>query len=396
MNCENCNIACGITPQRQSFEYNYEEFSHPFNIVLGLTARCNLSCPYCFVDQHNSDMSLETCFNGIEFALKNSKRENTTSQVIFFGGEPLLKFDELIVPSVEKFHKEVEFGITTNGVLLDEDKVDFFNQYNIHPLLSFDGVPEVQNVQRPGKGFNSFEKILKNIPYILFRFPGTSMRATITKHSIPYLFESYKMMEELGFMYTSWCPNAYEDWSENDYLLFKDQLEQLALYVYDKLLKGHRPPSVRFLSSAVQQLDRYPEGGLKFNNEMKRCGLATTSFSICPNGDISPCQEKISNPTWIVGNVNNSGIDPKKHEEFLNWYWKQMNNFNCEEKCSQKCRTYCFSNICPSRLEDLHFKNSSSTCYYTKALVEVADRIWRLTSGTINPMLRDYFYGGKR
>ena len=60
--------------------------------------------------------------------------------VNFFGGEPLLYFDSLIKPLVEKYKDIVSFGITTNGILLDEDIVDFFYENNIQPLLSFDGI----------------------------------------------------------------------------------------------------------------------------------------------------------------------------------------------------------------------------------------------------------------
>lgn len=88
-------------------------------------------------------MSLETAIKAAEWVKSNAFDKQTTPTINFFGGEPLLKFDDIIKPLVEKYHKEITFGITTNGVLLNEDIVDFFKLYNVNVLLSFDGIPEV-------------------------------------------------------------------------------------------------------------------------------------------------------------------------------------------------------------------------------------------------------------
>lgn len=395
LSCPNANTSqCKVLPIQETFSYNKEIYSKPTNVVLGLTARCNLSCPYCFVNQHNQDMDLETARNAIQIVLKNGKEQGIRPQVIFFGGEPLLKFEEIIVPITEEFYKEVDFGITTNGVLLDEDKVDFFYQHSICPLLSFDGVKIVQDSQRPGKNFSSFDKIVRNIPYFLFRFPEGVMRATITKASIPHLYESFCWAEEIGFLKTAWCVNSYEEWSEEDANIFQEEIDKISIHVYEKLLKGERAVEVRFLQSAVESLEKYYTSGLKFNNAMKRCGLASTTFSVCPNGDIAPCQEKISCPTWIVGNVNNGGIDCKKHEEFLNWYWNKIHTLTCKKDCPINVRAFCLSNTCPSRLEDQDFKMSSSHCWSTKKMYMAAERLRMLSYGSIIPTVNRYFYGG--
>ena len=155
-------------------------------------------------------MTYEIADKAIQWALSNINNDKEKPIIGFFGGEPLLKFDDIIVPIVEKYKDQVEFNITTNGVLLTEDVVDFFLKNDIMPLLSFDGVAQVQNLQRS----NSFDQVLNNIPYLLLRFPYTTMRATVTKESIPFLFDTVVMANELGFKSLFFCENAYEDWDK--------------------------------------------------------------------------------------------------------------------------------------------------------------------------------------
>lgn len=87
-------------------------------------------------------MTFEVADRSIQWVLSNCQGDKKPT-VGFFGGEPLLKFDDIIVPITKKYEDKIEFSITTNGTLLNEDIIDFFCDYEIYPLLSFDGVPEV-------------------------------------------------------------------------------------------------------------------------------------------------------------------------------------------------------------------------------------------------------------
>ena len=114
---------------KEDFNYNYNEYSLPTSIMLGLTDDCNLACSYCFVKQNKNYMTLETAEKTILWALENGKKKQQKPYIVFFGGEPLLQFNEIIIPIVEKYHNDVDFGITTNGLLLNEDVVDFLYKY---------------------------------------------------------------------------------------------------------------------------------------------------------------------------------------------------------------------------------------------------------------------------
>ena len=200
-------------------------------MLLGLTDNCNLACSYCFVKQKPLEMTYEIAEKSVEWLLSNHSNDSTPL-VTFFGGEPLLKYDDIIVPIVEKYKEKITFSITTNGTLLDEDKVDFFFKNNVGILLSFDGVKEVQNTQRVGKEINSFDTVRDNIPYLLLRFPNTTMRMTLTKLAIPHLYDTILLAEEFGFKNITFCPNAYEDWDWDDAVTYEDQLEKIGLHIF--------------------------------------------------------------------------------------------------------------------------------------------------------------------
>lgn len=380
----------------QDFTYNLEEDSYPLSMMLSLTDSCNLACPYCFVHQHQNHMTLETAQQSIEWLKANYKKRNNTDKmtVNFFGGEPLLRFNEVIVPLVEQYHEIVDFGITTNGVLLNEDVVDFFYKYNVNVLLSLDGCPEVQNSQRPGKSFNSFNEVLKNIPYLLLRFPYTVMRATVTKQSIPYIYENVLMAEELGFLKVVFCPNAFEEWDKDDESMLYEQFNKVGLHIYKKLLQpeDNLVIQVEPLIEKFNDVSALLTNSLKFNNLIHRCGLGTTTCAITPSGDIIPCQEKTSNPTTILGNVYD-GINTDIHREFLENYFKLVNNISCDKGCSERNQIICMADICPSRLEDQSFKISSSSCAFTRMTTKVATRLHFLCADSFHPYIKNYFEG---
>lgn len=393
--CSNCNAElrkCVFEKMKEdykaitSFTYSYQKHSQPTTILLSLTNQCNLSCDYCFVSQNNSDMSLEIAEKAISMVLKNSKIKNVIPSINFFGGEPLLKYEEIIVPIVEKYKNQIRFGITTNGVLLNEDIIDFFYKNNVNVLLSFDGISQVQNKQRS----NSFEAVLNNIPYLLLRLPNTVMRSTVTEYSIPYLYETVQMANELGFKKISFCPNAYENWSKETEILLLKQWKKIGHFIYKNLFNNEKSIQVDPLIKFYNNTNLALKNQLYFNNNIERCGLGTTTCAITTNGEIVPCQEKTSNPTIIIGNVE-TGIDKEIHKEFLINYFNKINGISCDKGCEQKAKLNCLSDICPSRYEDLNYNFSTSSCAFIRTSTSVANRLHFLCANSPNNNIRSYF-----
>ena len=375
------------------FQYDFETYSRPYAMLLGLTSDCNLACKYCFVKQKPEYMTYEIAEQSIEWLKENYKAKNKDGKldIVFFGGEPLLCYDDIIVPIVNKYKDIATFSITTNGVLLDEDKVDFFYKNNISILLSFDGVKQVQNSQRVGKNIDSYSVVINNIPYLLLRIPDTTMRATLTKDSLPYLYDTVLLAEELGFKTISFVPNAYEDWTETEEIIYEQQLMKIGLHIYKSFFKNKTAIKVNPIIDYYNKIATSIDKGLYFNNHLFRCGLGTTSCAITPDGKIIPCQEKISNPTYILGDIWN-GIDPVSHKKFLNDYIDNLNNLTCTLRCStlKEC-LHCISTICPSRLEDLNYKLSTPTCIFNRVTLRIANRLNLICYQSLNPFMSAYF-----
>ena len=378
-----------------TFVYNFNEHSKPTHMVLSVTNACNLSCPYCFVEQNPTHMELETAIQAVEWLKTNhiEKQEKNRPTLSFFGGEPLIRFDEIIKPIVEKYCNEVDFSVTTNGVLLDEDKVDFFYKYNVNVLLSFDGIQEVQNSQRPAKEGNSFIAVTRNIPYLLMRFPNTVMRATVTKASIPHMLDTVLMAEKIGFKHITFCENGYEEWDKETEKAFEQQL----LLIGERTFKGFFSNEIGYLPIKADPLTKYyhyimnsSQGSTKFYNGVMRCGLGTVTCGVAPNGDIIPCQEKNSKNNFAIGNVF-TGIDPIKHEVFLMNYLDKLNNFVCDRGCNTKDKLYCLSNFCPSRFEDMNYSKSTASCAFSRMSTKVAARLYFLCADSCHENIKYYF-----
>ena len=401
MSCETC-AGCNAELRKTVFEkckedykaitaftYSYKRHSRPTSMLLSLTNRCNLACNYCFVKQNPQDMTLEIAEKAVSILLENCKLKDQKPHLNFFGGEPLLMYEEIIVPLVEKYSPLIDFGITTNGVLLNEDIVDFFYHHDVKVLLSFDGVAEVQNKQRS----NSFNQVLLNIPYLLLRLPETTMRSTVTKHSIPYLYESVLMAEELGFKKIAFCPNAYEEWDKDIENLMYEQWKKIGHHIYKGLMSNKKVISVDPLVKFYKNTNAALQENLFFNNNIERCGLGTTTCAIAPNGDIVPCQEKTSCPTVILGNVN-TNIDANIHKAFLINYFNRINDISCDKGCDQKAKLNCLSDICPSRFEDLNYKFSTASCAFIRTSTSVANRLHYLCANSSYNHIRRYFGEG--
>jgi sulfatase maturation enzyme AslB (radical SAM superfamily) len=167
------------------FQYK-DEYKYPTHIMLNVTDACNLACRYCFVEQHPHYMTLDIAKKAVDWTYKNymikkSKKlllyKDEKPDINFFGGEPMLMYNSIIVPLIEYIEKKYPniftFGMTTNCTLLTQESIDFFYEHRMgHILCSIDGAEKTQCYNRPCKnGDNSSKLIEKNIKYLLEKFP---------------------------------------------------------------------------------------------------------------------------------------------------------------------------------------------------------------------------------
>lgn len=381
-------------------EFVYKErYSHPTSACLNLTDDCNFMCRYCFVAQHPHYMSLDVAKQGVEWLIKNKKwkqnhnlwDKNEKIGLTYFGGEPTLLWDQIIVPLTEwindTYPEEFTFNMTTNGSLLNEERILFMFKHNIKPHLSVDGAYETQEYNRPckNKNLNSADLVYKNIPTILHYFPYTCFRSTIDEHTVSHTFENYIFAQCLGFKNIYMMPNCRDKWSENNLNILKEEFSKIYLYYIKCFENNIFPINFTVINDSFESIKKHNiailTNNLNNNNfyRLTRCGLGTSGCSIGYDGKIYGCQEQDSKgieSRFFLGDIF-TGIDESIHMNFLKEY------FYSTPKCGDKINycddcpliNVCGDKHCPSSCYDVFKdfgKESYVHCYWQRFLYEQA------------------------
>ena len=314
-------------------------------LCMHIAHTCNLNCAYCFASQgkYHGDramMSFEVGKQAFDFLIANSGTRRNL-EVDFFGGEPLMNFDvvkELVAyaRSIEKDHgKNFRFTLTTNGVLIDDDVIDFANKEMSNVVLSLDGRKEVHDrfrVDYNGKG--SWEKIVPKFQKLVDAREGKNyyMRGTFTHHN-PDFLEDIKEMISLGFKELSMEPVvcAADDPSaltDEDIAVVMKQYEDLA----ELMLKKHKEGDGFTFYHYMIDL----KGGPCIYKRISGCGSGTEYMAVTPWGDLYPCHQFVGEEKYKLGDVWNGVTNTEIQDEFA-----QCNVYTREE--CRKCwaRLYC-------------------------------------------------------
>lgn len=401
----------------EEFEYK-KEYQYLTYACLNLTDACNLACRYCFVEQHPHYMTLETAKKSADFLIKNLyiKREKFNYSekekvgITFFGGEPTLLWEEIIVPLVnycnEKYPNEFNFTITTNGTLLNKERINFLKENNIFPLLSIDGAKRTQDFNRPchNSSQSSFELVAQNIIDLLENFPTITFRSTIDQNTVQYLYENYLFAEFCGFKNWYAMPNCREHWTEKNVKELKNQYNKIYTYRILQFQNNIMPMNCTIIDDSFKRMAEMDIARLTVPKEIpnpcrtvKRCGMGTSGGSIGYNGWIYGCQEQPSRDEkniFIIGDINN-GINIEKHTKLLKEYNKQQIAY-CEnkEKCNNcQLRPICANYACPSTSWDLFNNftiNTEIGCDWLNMLVDLAINTSKILVKENNELFKNY------
>lgn len=294
-------------------------------LCLHVAHACNLACSYCFAGQGKYQgeaalMSVETGKQALDFLVAHSgKRKHL--EVDFFGGEPLLNWEmikEVVAHgrALEKEHNKVfRFTLTTNGVLLDDDVMDFCNREMQNVVLSLDGRQEVHDrfrVDHQGKG--SYETIVPKFQEFVNKRgdQGYYIRGTYTKGNLDFL-EDIIHMADLGFTQLSMEPvvTARDDpeaLTEEDLHTLFDQYERLAL----EMLKRKR--TGRGFDFYHYNIDL--EHGPCIHKRLSGCGSGTEYLAVTPQGDLYPCHQFVGEERFKLGTLDTGITNREIQEEF--------------------------------------------------------------------------------
>lgn len=318
-------------------------------LCLHIAHDCNLACQYCFAEEgeyhgRRALMSFEVGKKALDFLIANSGNRRNL-EVDFFGGEPLMNWQvvkDLVAygREQEKIHdKKFRFTLTTNGVLLNDEIMEFCNREMGNVVLSIDGRKEVHDKMRPfRKGAGSYDLIVPKFQQFAESRNQDKyyVRGTYT-HYNPDFSQDVLHLADLGFKQISVEPVVAEP--TEPYAIKEEDLPQL-FKEYDKLavemVKRHKEGNdFNFFHFMIDL-----EGGPCVAKRLSGCGSGTEYLAVTPWGDFYPCHQFVGNEKFLLGNVDEGITNTEIRDEFkcCNVYAKEKCR-NCFAKfyCSGGC-----------------------------------------------------------
>ena len=310
-------------------------------LCLHIAHDCNLACRYCFAEEgeyhgRRALMSYEVGKAALDFLIANSgSRRNL--EVDFFGGEPTLNFQvvkDLVAygREQEKLHdKNFRFTLTTNGVLLNDEIMEFANKEMANVVLSIDGRKEVNDRMRPFRnGSGSYDLIVPKFRKFADSRKQTNyyVRGTFTHNNLDFS-QDVLHLADLGFKQISVEPVVAQE--TDDYAIREEDLPQL-FEEYDKLaaemVKRHKHgDDFNFFHFMIDL-----EGGPCVAKRLSGCGSGTEYLAVTPWGDLYPCHQFVGNEKFLMGNVTDGVTNTAIRDEFK----------SCNVYAKEKCRN-CFA-----------------------------------------------------
>ncbi len=343
-------IAEGRLFAEDSFEATAAEFKKRQGVIkaicLHVAHGCNLNCEYCFAgkgEYGGTDkglMSVEVGKRALDYLVEQSgSRKNL--EVDFFGGEPLLNWDvckELVKYGRElekKYNKNFRFTLTTNGVLVDDEVIDFCNKEMSNVVLSLDGRKEVHDrLRKTPLGGGSYDQIVPKFK----RFADYRnqkdyyIRGTYTHYNRDFAADLIHMAD-LGFKELSVEPvvcDPREPWAlkQDDLPILKEQYQILA----NEMLRRYRKGDGFTFYHYMIDLDHGP----CIVKRISGCGVGTEYMAVTPGGDLYPCHQFVGDDKFLIGNI----YDGVTHPEVLTQF-EQCNVYSHKECKDCFAKLYC-------------------------------------------------------
>ncbi len=294
-------------------------------LCLHVAHTCNLNCAYCFASQgkyhgERAVMPFEVGKQALDFLVANSgKRRNL--EVDFFGGEPLMNWQTVkdlvaYARSIEKEKgKNFRFTLTTNGMLIDDDVIDFANREMSNVVLSLDGRKEIHDrcrVDYAGNG--SWEKIVPKFQKLVAARGGKNyyMRGTFT-HANPDFLEDIRVMLDLGFTELSMEPVVCAAGdpaalTEEDIPVVMRQYEDLARLMKQRKEEGRPFTFYHYMLDLT--------GGPCIYKRISGCGSGTEYMAVTPWGDLYPCHQFVGEEAFRLGDIWHGVTNRPVQEDF--------------------------------------------------------------------------------
>ena len=343
------------------YEKSIDAFKNRETVVKALCLHiahdCNLKCRYCFAEEgeyhgRRALMSYEVGKKALDFLVANSG-SRVNLEVDFFGGEPLMNWQvvkDLVAygRSLEKPHnKKFRFTLTTNGVLLNDDIIEFANKEMANIVLSVDGRKEVNDKMRPlAGGQGSYDIIMPKFKKVAESRNQTNyyVRGTFTHFNKDFAADVCHLAD-MGFQQISVEPVVAPE--NEDYALVEADIPEL-LAEYDKLaaemIKRHKEGrGFNFFHFMIDL-----KGGPCVYKRLSGCGSGTEYLAVTPWGDFYPCHQFVGQEQFLMGNVDTGITNTDIREEF-----KACNVYS-KEKCKNCFAKFYCSGGCAANSYNFH------------------------------------------
>ena len=294
-------------------------------LCLHVAHTCNLNCAYCFASQgkyhgERAVMSLDVGKRALDFLIEHSGTRRNL-EVDFFGGEPLMNWEvvkELVRYARERekaTNKHFRFTLTTNGLLIDDDVIDFCNREMHNVVLSLDGRKEIHDRWRVDyAGNGSWERIVPKFQKLVKARGGKNyyMRGTFT-HNNPDFLKDIQTMLDLGFTELSMepvvaAPDDPNALTAEDLPIVLEQYEELAKLMLAREKEGKPFTFYHYMIDLT--------GGPCIYKRISGCGSGTEYMAVTPWGDLYPCHQFVGEDAFKLGDIWNGVTNADAQEQF--------------------------------------------------------------------------------
>lgn len=326
-------------------------------LCLHIAHDCNLACKYCFAEEgeyhgRRALMSFEVGKKALDFLVANSGNR-INLEVDFFGGEPLMNWQvvkDLVAygRSLEEPHnKKFRFTLTTNGVLLNDDILEFVNREMANVVLSIDGRKEVHDMMRPHRGGQgSYDEIVPKFQKVAESRDQMNyyVRGTYTHNNLDFA-QDVMHLADLGFEQISVEPVVAPD--TEDYAIKESDidtlLEQYDILAQDLIKRRKAGKGYNFFHFMIDL-----EGGPCVAKRLSGCGSGTEYLAVTPWGDFYPCHQFVGNEEFLMGNVDDGIVRTDIQDEF------KLCNVYAKPKCKDCFAKFYCSGGCAANSYNFH------------------------------------------
>jgi uncharacterized protein len=363
------------------------------NALVHLTHDCNLRCPYCFTGKKfDRAMTAETGKRTAEFVIDYAKQHGQRAVFSFFGGEPMMAWDVLreVVLHAEQVARAAGvvalFRMNTNGLLIKDEHLRFFEEHELIFILSIDGDREMHDLERvTASGAGSFDALAGRLPKFLAHNPGLMASVVITPANVAHAAAGIAWLWDAGFRYQIIKPDVTQAWSRANVAELEQQYERVA----DDYLARTRAGAELYLNLLDDKWINHAKGaeGLSI-----RCDVGSSQISIAPSGNIYPCVRWVKEEEDTVPALGDvfTGFDPAKLADIRAQAAAPKSpcgdcSYN-DGRCANECACEHYS--ATGRIDT----PAPALCEHEQVIVPIADRVGNALWREQNPIFLQKLY----